>query len=252
MKNPTTTNLVHNASSSGRISRRESMQLSAAALAGASLASLSASETAAQAGAQATPENLVEKPLRSIQKLPLNADGSAPEYTPQEAGTITGVLWRTKETPQIEFDYRKMKVKVDARGTAKLSGTLTFSDLEKLPRHSYVTLLQCGAPTPRGVVKWTGVRFSDFVKMVGAQSFANYVRLIGSDGYNLDDDMTTLMHPQVLLTWLLNDQPIPPQHGSPLRLIVPFRYGARSIKAITDIEFTATSFAPAKPWPTRA
>jgi DMSO/TMAO reductase YedYZ molybdopterin-dependent catalytic subunit len=228
------------------------MQFSAAALAGASLASLQASEAAAQATPPATPPNLVDTPLRNIQKLPLNADGSAPEYTPQEAGTITGVLWRTRETPQIEFDYRKMKVKIDARGTAKLSGTLTFPDIEKLPRHSYVTLLQCGAPTPRGIVKWTGVRFSDFVKMVGAQSFANYVRLTGSDGYFLDEDMTTMMNSQVVLTWLLNDQPIPPQHGSPLRLIVPFRYGARSIKAITDIEFTATTFAPPKPWPTRA
>ena len=256
MKNPTTTNFVHNANSSLKISRRDTMQLSVGALAGVSLASLTASDAAAQPAAQATPptpENLVEKPLRNIQKLPLNADGSAPEYSPQEAGTITGVLWRTNnQTPQIEFDYRKMKVKVDARGTAKLSGTLTFPDLEKLPRHSYVTLLQCGAPTPRGIVKWTGVRFSDFVKMVGAQSFANYVRLTGSDGYFLDEDMTTMMNPQVVLTWLLNDGPIPPQHGSPLRLIVPFRYGARSIKAITDIEFTATTFTPPKPWPTRA
>jgi DMSO/TMAO reductase YedYZ molybdopterin-dependent catalytic subunit len=59
-----------------------------------------------------------------------------------------------------------------------------------------------------------------------------------------------LTHPQVILAWLLNDQPIPPQHGAPLRLIVPFRYGARSIKAIQEIHFTATSFTPPKPWPT--
>jgi len=171
-------------------------------------------------------------------------DGSAVEYMPQEAGTITGVLWRTKnQTPDIEFDYRKMKIKLDARGTAKLSGTLTFGDLEKLPRHSYVTLLQCGAPTPHGIVKWTGVRFSDFAQAMGAQSFAYYGRLVGSDGYFIDEDMKTLMHPQVILAWLLNDEPIPPQHGAPLRLIVPFRYGARSLKAITEISFTATSFA---------
>jgi DMSO/TMAO reductase YedYZ molybdopterin-dependent catalytic subunit len=81
------------------------------------------------------------------------------------------------------------------------------------------------------------------------QRFASYGRLIGSDGYYIDEDMATLMHPQVVLAWLLNDQPIPSQHGAPLRLIVPFRYGARSLKAITDIQFTATTFAPAKPWP---
>ncbi len=227
------------------ISRRESMQLTAGAL--ASLSAMGVS----QAAAQTAPGALAETPLRNIAALPLKPDGSAPEYTPQEAGTITGVLWRTKnQTPDIEFDYNKMKIKLDARGTAKLSGTLTFPDLEKLPRHSYVTLLQCGAPTPRGIVKWTGVRFADFAKAVGMQSFASYGRFIGSDGYYIDEDMTTLMHPQVVLAWLLNDAPIPPQHGAPLRLIIPFRYGGRSLKAITDIQFTATTFAPQKPWPT--
>ena len=230
-----------------RMSRRETMQLSATAL--AALAALRPEELAAQGAPQ--PDGLVNTNLRQIQTLPLNRDGSAVEYAPQEAGAITGVLWRTKnQTPEGEYDARKMKIKIDGRGTAKLSGTLTFDVLEKLPRHSYVVRLQCGAPNPRGTVKWTGVRFSEFAKAVEAQSFANYVRLVGSDGYFTDEDMTTLMHPQVVLAWLLNDEPIPPQHGAPLRLIVPFRYGARSLKAITDIQFTATSFAPAKPWPT--
>jgi len=233
-----------------KMTRRETMHLSATALAGLSLAAVKTSEVSAQ-GAQspAQPAGLVDTPLRSIQNLPLKPDGSAPEYTPQEAGQITGVLWRTKnQTPPGEYDYRKMSIKIDARGTSKLSGTLTFDHLDKLPRHSYVTLLQCGAATPRGIVKWTGVRFSDFAKSIGAQSFAHYARMVGPDNYFVDDDMTTLMHPQVVLAWLLNDQPIPPQHGAPLRLIVPFRYGARSIKAITEISFTATSFPAAKPW----
>jgi DMSO/TMAO reductase YedYZ molybdopterin-dependent catalytic subunit len=232
-----------------KISRRETMQLSATAFAGLSLAQLGPGSAAAQGAPQ--PDGLVDTPLRNIATLPLKPDGSAVEFAPQEAGTITGVLWRTKnQTPPGEYDFRKMKIKVDARGTAKLSGTLTFDVLDKLPRHSYVVRLQCGAAMPRGTVKWTGVRFSTFAEAVGAQSFASYCRLIGSDAYFIDEDMTTLMHPQVVLAWQLNDEPIPPQHGAPLRLIVPFRYGARSLKAITEIQFTATTFAPPKPWPT--
>jgi len=41
-------------------------------------------------------------------------------------------------------------------------------------------------------VKWSGVRFSDFANMVGTQRFASYGRLIGSDGYYIDEDMATL------------------------------------------------------------
>jgi DMSO/TMAO reductase YedYZ molybdopterin-dependent catalytic subunit len=226
------------------------MQFSAAALAGLSVEMLKPSGLTAQT-LQPQAGDLVETKLRDIAQLPLNQDGSAVEYASTEVGTISGVLWRTKnQTPDIEFDYRKLKIKLDARGTAKLSGTLSFADLEKLPRYSYIVLLQCGAPNPRGIVKWTGVRFSDFARSLDVQPFASYCRFVGSDAYFVDEDMKTLMHPQVLLAWLLNDQPIPPQHGAPLRLVVPFRYGARSLKAITEISFTATSFPPPKPSPT--
>ena len=225
-----------------KISRRETMQLSATALAGLSLAGLSS----AAAENAAPPTGLVDTQLRNAPPLPLNPDGSAVEYPSQQAGTIAGVLWKTKnrETPDIEFDVRKMKVKFDGRGTTKLGGTLTFDHLEKLPRHSQITLLQCGASMPRGIVKWTGVRFSDFAQSIGVQSIAAYGRFVGSDGYYLDEDIRTLMHPQVMLAWLINDEPIPPQNGAPLRLVVPFRYGARSVKAITEISLTATSFPP--------
>ena len=236
-----------------KLSRRETLELSAAALAAISLSAAVRPTPAAaqgQAAAPTQPDSLVETRLRTISELPLKPDGSAVEYTQDKVGPIDGVLWKTKDTPDIEFDYRKMRIKVDARGTARLSGTMSFSDLEKLPRMSAIYLLQCGAPQPRGIVKWTGVRFSDFAQMVGAQPFANYVRVIGSDLYYLEDDMKTLMHPQVMLAWMMNDKPIPPEYGAPLRLVVPFRYGARSLKVITDIQFTATSFPPARSWQT--
>lgn len=230
------------------ITRRDAMRVYGAAVAGLSLGTLKPHELLAQAQ-QPQPEGLVETKLREVAALPLKPDGSAPEYTAKEAGTISEpTIWRyTKnQPPEIEFDYRRMKIKVDGRGTARLSGTLTFKDLEPLPRHSYVVLLQCGAQNPRGIVKWTGVRFSDFAKMLGVQSIAHYSRIVSSDTYFVEEDMQTLMHPQVMLAWMLNDEPILPKHGAPLRLIIPFRYAARSLKAITEIYFTATSFPAPK------
>jgi DMSO/TMAO reductase YedYZ molybdopterin-dependent catalytic subunit len=231
------------------MSRRQTIQASAGAVAAFSIAALRPEAAGAQGAAQPQPDKLVDTRLRPISELPINPDGSAKEFTEAETGPIDGALWKTKGPPDIEFDYRKMKVKLDGRGTSTLSGTLTFSDLEKLPPHTQITLLQCGAPKPRGIVKWTGVRFSDFAKAMGAQSFANYVRLTASDDYYLDEDMKTMMHPQVMLAWMANDKPLPPANGAPMRLVVPFRYGARSVKAITAIAFTATSFPPQKPWP---
>jgi len=230
------------------ITRRESIQLSATALAAVSVTALRSAPAAAAPAP--VPDNLVPTPLRNIADLPLKPDGSAVEYPPEQAGPIAGrPFWKTQGAPDIEHDYRKMKVRLDGRGTTTLSGTLTFADLEKLPRHTQVTLLQCGAPTPRGIVKWTGVRFSDFAQSIGAQKFANFARFTAADDYYLDEDVNVLMHPQVMLAWMMNDSPLAPEYGAPMRLVVPFRYGARSVKAITSIQFTATSFPPQKGWP---
>ena len=58
--------------------------------------------------------------------------------------------------------------------------------------------------------------------------------------------MDTLRHHQVMLAWLMNGEPIPADHGAPLRLIVPFRYGNRSVKSITSMLFAT----PGLPRPT--
>jgi DMSO/TMAO reductase YedYZ molybdopterin-dependent catalytic subunit len=238
------------------ITRRDAI----CSISGATIAGLSGLLTPEQLQAQAAaaqepwPDRLVERPLRAgfPAPLPLNADGSAPEHPASAAGPITDpLMWRTpnRQAPEIEFDYRKMAIKVDTRGLAKLAGTLRFEDLEKLPRVSGTYLMQCGAPNPRGIVKWTGVRFSDFANLLGLNPGVHYCRFVASDRHYVDEAMTTLRHPQVLLVWMMNDQPLAPRHGAPLRLVVPFRYGNRSIKAITEMVF-ATPSLPMPPLPT--
>jgi DMSO/TMAO reductase YedYZ molybdopterin-dependent catalytic subunit len=74
--------------------------------------------------------------------------------------------------------------------------------------------------------------------MLGLVPGTHYVRFIASDRFYVDESLETMRHPQVLLAWMMNDEPIPPQHGAPLRLIVPFRYGNRSIKAIQEMVFS--------------
>jgi DMSO/TMAO reductase YedYZ molybdopterin-dependent catalytic subunit len=226
------------------MTRRDAIVISGSTLASLSFAALATERVEAQAAApqEPWPDTLVERPLRAgfPVPLPLNADGSAPEHQDSEAGPITDpLMWRTqnRQAPEMEYDYRKLKVKVDTRGLGKIAGTMQFSDLEKLPRVSHTYLLQCGAANPRGVVKWTGVRFADFANTLGLVEGVHYCRFIASDRAYVDEPLSVVKHPQVMLAWLMNDQPIPPRHGAPLRLIVPFRYGQRSIKAITEITF---------------
>jgi len=238
------------------LSRRDAIRLSGATLAGLSLGALpgtlSRRELLARAGLQQPwPEELVEMPLRERAHLPLNPDGSAPEHPGSAAGEIEGVIWRYTQgqPPEIDFDHRNLQVRVDPRGMAERGGTLRWEDLESLPHHSAVYLLQCGTPTPSGIAKWTGVRFRDFAELIGLAPHTHYARFVGSDRYYVDEEVRTLLHPQVLLAWLMNDEPIDPIHGAPLRLVVPFRYGARWVKAVTEIHFGSPGL-PNEPLPT--
>ncbi len=116
------------------ISRRKLLSVSATTLAGLSVSkiALEGQQAAAQAPAQQDwPTELVEQPIRRdfAVPLPLNPDGSAPEHPESAAGPISDpVMWRTqgRQTPEIEFDYRQMQIKVDTNGLANKTGTLRF------------------------------------------------------------------------------------------------------------------------------
>ncbi len=240
------------------ISRRRALSLSGSTVAGLSLGLGSAdllaqTPAAAQAPAEPWPETLVERPLRQgfPAPLPLNADGSAPEHPVTSAGPITDpLMWRTadRKPPAIDYEIKNLRIKVDTRGLAKMGGTLRFSDLEKLPRVSQTFLLQCGSANPHGIVTWGGVRFSDVADLLGVMPTTHYCRFVASDRMYVDESIATLRHPQVMLAWMMNGQPLSPQHGAPVRLVVPFRYGNRSIKAITEIMFGTPSL-PMPPLP---
>jgi DMSO/TMAO reductase YedYZ molybdopterin-dependent catalytic subunit len=235
------------------VTRRDAIKISGSTLAGLSLTGLTPADLVTQAApaaqAQEFPATLTETTVRDWAELPLNPDGSAPVHPESAAGPIRGrLMWRAQPgvreagvTPPGEYDYTKMRIRVDPRGNARLRGTMVFADLEKLPRHSQTTLLQCGTPEPTGIVKWTGVRFSEFAKMIGLSPEGHYARFIATDRMYVDESVQTLMHPQVMLAWMMNDQPLSADHGAPLRLIIPFRYGNRSIKAITEIIFGTPS-----------
>ena len=185
------------------ITRRDAIKISGSTLAGLSLTGLTPDELVPQAApAQEFPQTLVESQVRDWADLPLNPDGSAPVHPESAAGPIRGrLMWRAGEgraagvTPPGETDYTKMRIRVDPRGNARLRGTMTYADLEKLPRFSQTTLLQCGTPEPTGVVKWTGVRFSDFANMIGLSNEGHYARFIATDRHYVDEPVHVLKHP---------------------------------------------------------
>ena len=108
------------------------------------------------------------------------------------------------------------------------------------------------------VAWWSGLRFDDLLHAYPPMSQARWARVESSvnldpygrpDLYYVSLDMATARHPQTLLATHLNGQPLPVEHGAPLRLLVPVKLGLKNVKAITRISYVAEE--PADYWAER-
>lgn len=130
------------------------------------------------------------------------------------------------------------------RGLAGLSGDLilTVDDIKRLPRTEMITEFKCIEGWSY-IAKWAGVRVSDLVAKyapgIAPQDLPKYVAMNTPDEtYYVGWDTQAIMHPQTLLAYELNDAPLTSEHGAPLRLASPNKYGIKQIKRIGRIEFT--------------
>ena len=114
--------------------------------------------------------------------------------------------------------------------------------IKALPRVEMVTELKCieGWST---IVHWGGARVSDFVAKYSPAtepgSLPPCVSLVTPDrGYYVGWDTPSILHPQTLLCYKMNGEPLPWAHGGPLRLVTTAKYGIKQIKRIGRMAFT--------------
>jgi DMSO/TMAO reductase YedYZ molybdopterin-dependent catalytic subunit len=142
-----------------------------------------------------------------------------------------------------EFDAASWRLTVGGLANRRDDLILTLDDIKQLPRTEMTTEFKCieGWST---IVNWAGVRFSDLVAEVmpgiALQTLPAYVSMTTPDrNYFVGWDIESIMHPQTLLAYEMNGEPLTPEHGAPLRLASPTKYGIKQIKRIGRIEFTA-------------
>jgi DMSO/TMAO reductase YedYZ molybdopterin-dependent catalytic subunit len=85
---------------------------------------------------------------------------------------------------------------------------------------------------------WSGIRFSDFLTKIGADTKAHYIAFRCADGYSTSIDMATALHPQTQLTLAMEGAPLPRIYGFPMKLRMPTKLGFKNPKHVTAIEVT--------------
>jgi DMSO/TMAO reductase YedYZ molybdopterin-dependent catalytic subunit len=139
-----------------------------------------------------------------------------------------------------DADIQNYRVEIES-GSKKLQ--LPISAFQALPKAEYATLFKCieGWSTP---IDYGGVRFSDFVKayQIGSKVDGSMYRYVGfqtpDQEYYVSIDMDSMLNPQTVLAYEMNEAPLSIKNGAPIRLIIPVKYGIKNIKRIGRIYFS--------------
>jgi DMSO/TMAO reductase YedYZ molybdopterin-dependent catalytic subunit len=114
------------------------------------------------------------------------------------------------------------------------------------------------------IVHWAGARLADLASVTGlatrggqpfdpatnGDDLLRYTALETPDrAYYVGLDMASALHPQTLLCYEMEGRALTPEHGAPLRLVIPVKYGIKNLKRIGTVRFS--DVRPADYWAER-
>ncbi|HEY2529540.1 MAG TPA: molybdopterin-dependent oxidoreductase [Xanthobacteraceae bacterium] len=154
----------------------------------------------------------------------------APEY-PESAITRPfpfNAYYSEDEAPDIDGDNYRLEI----GGTVDNKKPWTLPELGKLPEVSQITRLVC-VEGWSAIGSWQGVRLSDFLALIGADTKAKYVWFQCAEGYSNTIDMPTALHPQTQLTLKFDHKVLPTAYGFPIKIRIPTKLGFKNPKYVT-------------------
>jgi sulfoxide reductase catalytic subunit YedY len=166
-----------------------------------------------------------------------------PTPTPTPTSSPTPVLLRNENRPGFFIRYYKPFEPVDpdrwtlsVEGLVKSPQALTLPDVQSLPLVSQVSRMKC-VECWSAVAKWEGFHLRSLMEIVDLLPEAKWLHFYCADDYYESLSLEELLMERVLFVHRMNDQILPDVYGAPLRLMVPFKYGYKSPKAIVRLVF---------------
>lgn len=199
-----------------------------------------------------------------IRHAPFNAE--TPEHGLRAAITPSpNVYIRSNfDIPRLGPDHP-----IAVRGLVDHPFTVTARELRAMPQRTLLATMECAGndrldmrPLPAGepwrhgalsTVSWTGVSLDTLLARAGVASGALEVEIGGADAGPRDDSdgtvrfarsipITEARQADTLLALTMNDEPLTPEHGAPVRLVVPGWYGMTNVKWVSYIDVRATPY----------
>ena len=156
-------------------------------------------------------------------------------YDPSRRSTSFPRYFVSRTMPVLA-DPGAWRLKVD--GLVRQSLVLSLDDLMRMPRASYTVKHHC-VEGWTAIATWHGVPVAAMVERCQPLPNARYINFVSFDShYSNGWDMASALHPQTILAYAMNDKPLEPGHGAPLRLYSPTKLGYKMTKYLVSMTFT--------------
>lgn len=136
------------------------------------------------------------------------------------------------DTPQV----LKAEWKLTISGLAR-SQVFTWDDMMALPQTEFTADFHCVTTWSKLDVKWQGVRVTDMVDQLQIDPQATHIMLHCYGGYTTNLALEDFVRPENFFAHTLYGEPLPADHGGPMRVVVPHLYAWKSAKWISELEF---------------
>ncbi len=136
-------------------------------------------------------------------------------------------------TPAIKIDTWQFRV----WGLAK-ERTFTWADFMSMPQHEFTADFHCVTRWSKLDVQWKGIKVTDFMKQVELDPNALHVMQHCYGGYTTNLAIDEFLREENFFAHTLAGEPLPADHGGPMRLVVPHLYAWKSAKWINGLEFS--------------
>jgi DMSO/TMAO reductase YedYZ molybdopterin-dependent catalytic subunit len=113
---------------------------------------------------------------------------------------------------------------------------LNWDELEALPQKEVTTDIHCVTRWSKLDTTWVGVPVGAVLERAGVRSDGRYVMAYSDGGYTTNLPLDAVLDDDVLLAHTYDGKPLEPDHGAPLRLLVPKRYFWKSAKFLRGLE----------------
>ena len=137
--------------------------------------------------------------------------------------------------PTPKFDPAKYRFKVS--GAVAEPFELTWDELQALPRVQLTTDFHCVTTWSRYDNAWEGVHIREILQRAKPLPEAKFVMAHSFTGYTTNVPLADLDDDDVIIAFTHDGEPLAPEHGGPVRLIIPKLYAYKSAKWLSGLEF---------------